>query len=120
MRLETLSINRRGDLSLRGTMRDGQQVVDMRSKLIDSGLFSSVVVDEQTPSSDRQKITVRMSGQWKQPSQGKSLASEAPRQPIEKPKTPSKVVNAPAAAENAATSAPPAIRTASPPGDAKE
>jgi type IV pilus assembly protein PilM len=64
-RIETLSINRRGELSLRASMRDSQQVVDLRSKLIASGLFSSVVVEEQNPTPDRQKIVVRMSGVWK-------------------------------------------------------
>jgi len=64
-RIESLTMNRRGDLSLRATMKDSQQVVDLRSKLIDSGLFSTVVVEEQTPTPDRQKIVVRLSGQWK-------------------------------------------------------
>ncbi len=65
IRFETLSMNRRGDLALRTAMRDAQQVADFRSKLIDSGLFSTVVVEEQTPTPDRQKITVRIVGQWK-------------------------------------------------------
>ncbi|HWX23221.1 MAG TPA: pilus assembly protein PilM [Candidatus Binatia bacterium] len=64
-KLDSLSMNRRGDLSWRGTLHDSQQVADFRSKLIDSGLFASVSVDEQTPSPDRQKLTVRMSAQWK-------------------------------------------------------
>jgi hypothetical protein len=46
-------------------MRDPQQVVEFRSKLIDSGLFSTVVVEEQTPTPDRQKVVVRITGQWK-------------------------------------------------------
>jgi hypothetical protein len=54
---------------LRATFRDPQQVVDFRSKLIDSGRFSTVVVDEQTPSADRQKVTVHISGQWREPPQ---------------------------------------------------
>jgi len=64
-RIESLTMNRRGDLSLRATMKDSQQVVDLRSKLIDSGLFSTVVVEEQSPTPDRQKLIVRLSGQWK-------------------------------------------------------
>jgi Tfp pilus assembly PilM family ATPase/Tfp pilus assembly protein PilN len=64
-RFESVSMNRRGDVSLKGNMRDGQQVVDFRSKLIKSGFFSSVNVDEQTPSPDRQKMAVRLSAQWK-------------------------------------------------------
>jgi Tfp pilus assembly PilM family ATPase len=82
-RLDTLSISRSGDISLRATMRDAQQVMDFRSKLLDSGFFSSVVVEEQTPSaSDKQKLTVRMSGQWKL---GSELPATAPA-PAEKPK----------------------------------
>jgi len=64
-RIDSLSLNRRGDLSLRASMRDSQQVTDFRSKLIDSGLFTSVTVEEQTPTPDRQKVTVRISAQWK-------------------------------------------------------
>lgn len=64
-RLESLSMNGRGELSLRGAMRDSQQVADFRSKLIDSGHFSTVVVEEQTPTPDRQKLTVRITGQWR-------------------------------------------------------
>jgi len=64
-RIESLSLTRRGDLSFRASMRDSQQVVDFRSKLINSGLFSTVVVEEQNPTPDRQKIIVRITGQWR-------------------------------------------------------
>jgi Tfp pilus assembly PilM family ATPase len=66
-RLDSLSMNRRGEVSLRGSLKDSQQVVQFRSKLIDSGFFSSVVVEEQTPAPtpDRQKVLVRMTAQWK-------------------------------------------------------
>ncbi len=63
-KIDTLALTRRGDLSLRATMRDFQQAVDFRSKIIGSGYFSNVVVEEQTPSPDRQKMTVRITGQW--------------------------------------------------------
>ena len=46
-------------------MRGSQQVTEFRSKLIRSGFFSAVSVDEQTPSPDRQKFTVRITAQWK-------------------------------------------------------
>lgn len=64
-RIESLSLNRRGDLSMRASMRDAQQLTDLRSKLIRSELFSAVVVEEQTTTPDRQKLIVRMTGQWK-------------------------------------------------------
>ena len=78
-RIESLSMNRRGDLALRASMRDSQQVGDFRSKLINSGFFSTVVVEEQTPTPDKQKIVVRITGQWKPSGDGKSPAGEAPR-----------------------------------------
>jgi hypothetical protein len=64
-RFDAVSMNRRGEVSLRGSLRDGQQVAELRSRLIDSGFFVSVGIEEQSPSPDRQKVTVRMSAQWK-------------------------------------------------------
>jgi Tfp pilus assembly PilM family ATPase len=64
-RIDSLSMNRHGDLTLRGSMHDSQQVVDFRAKLINSGLFASVAVDEQTPSQDHQKLDVRITAQLK-------------------------------------------------------
>jgi Tfp pilus assembly PilM family ATPase len=64
-RFDTVSMNRRGDLSLKGMMQNSQQVIDFRSKLVKSGFFSTVTVEEQTPAPDRQRLTVRISAQWK-------------------------------------------------------
>jgi len=61
---------------LRGSLRDGQQVAELRSKLIDSGFFASVGIEEQSPSPDRQKVTVRMSAQWKPANLRKTLPPE--------------------------------------------
>lgn len=64
-RFDSVSMNRRGELALRGSLHDGQQAAELRSKLIDSGFFESVGIEEQTPSPDHQKITIRMNAQWK-------------------------------------------------------
>jgi hypothetical protein len=64
-RIDTLSLLRNGDLTLRGTLGDAQGPGTFRSKLIDSGFFSRVVVDEQTPIQDGQKFTFRLSAQLK-------------------------------------------------------
>ena len=64
-RFDSVSMNRRGDLALRGSLHDGQQVAELRTKLIESGFFESVGIEEQTPSPDHQKVTVRMNAQWK-------------------------------------------------------
>ncbi|HSU54491.1 MAG TPA: hypothetical protein VLT36_10555 [Candidatus Dormibacteraeota bacterium] len=62
---DNISMNRRGEISLRGFLRDGQQVADLRTKLIASGFFAYVAVEEQAPTPDRQKVNVRMTAQWK-------------------------------------------------------
>ena len=64
---DSVSMNRRGEISLRGSLRDGQQVADLRTKLIASGFFGFVAVEEQAPSPDHQKVSVRMTAQWKAP-----------------------------------------------------
>lgn len=64
MRLDSLSMNGRGEVSLRGSMQNFQQLADFRAKLIESGFFSAVSVEEQTPSPDGQKVNVRLSAQW--------------------------------------------------------
>ncbi len=118
-KIESLSLNRRGDLSLRASMKDSQQVVDFRAKLISSGYFSGVVVDEQAPSPDRQKLVVRMTGQWKPTSERKPTASELSRPEPEKPKAPAKETKI-AVAESAGTSAPVTISTPAPRKDPKD
>jgi hypothetical protein len=85
-KLDSLSMNRRGDLALRGSMKDGQQVVGFRSKLIDSGFFASVAVEEQTPTPDRQKVTVRITAQWKAANDRQSLSIGPTAEEIEKAK----------------------------------
>ncbi len=51
-RLDSLSMNLRGEVSLRGSLRTPDQVGEFRKKLVDSGFFSTVVVEEQSPSPD--------------------------------------------------------------------
>jgi hypothetical protein len=67
-------MNSHGEVSLRGSFRDGQQVADFRSKLIASGCFTNVTVEDQTPTPDHQKVNVRMSAQEKPAVQLQSLA----------------------------------------------
>lgn len=60
-RFESLSLNSHGEVSLRAAFHDGEQVAEFRGKLIASGFFTNVVVEEQAPTPDRQKVNVRMS-----------------------------------------------------------
>jgi Tfp pilus assembly PilM family ATPase len=118
-RIDSLSLNRRGDLSLRGSLRDGTQVVDFRSKLIDSGFFSTVVVDDQTPTPDRQKVNVRISAQWKSATDRESLAVGPTAAELAKPK-PAGPEMPPGASPPLARPAPTPSRTPPPRPDAKE
>jgi hypothetical protein len=72
---DSISLGRRGELSLRGKLGNAQQVTEFRSKLIEAGWFSSVVVEEQTPSPDR-RVTVRMTAQMKAADSRKPLPEE--------------------------------------------
>jgi hypothetical protein len=58
-----LTINRRGETSIRGKAQNGQAVGSFRTKMIDSGFFSNVVIDEQTPGQNNQNVTFRMTAQ---------------------------------------------------------
>jgi hypothetical protein len=62
-KIENISMVRHSDLSVRGSTGNAEGPGALRSKLIDSGFFSRVVVDEQAPSSDGQKVTFRLSAQ---------------------------------------------------------
>jgi len=115
IRIEAVSMNRHGDLQIRGKLANAQQVGDFRSKLIDSGFFSTVVVEEQAPSPDR-TVTMRLSAKWKPAAERasptlSSLAAESTRksdsapagQPAAPPKTPPATTTnspSPAAAKN--------------------
>jgi hypothetical protein len=84
---DSTSMNRRGDISLRGTMQNAQQVTDFRTKLMDSGFFDRVTVEEQVPTPDRQKVNIRITAQWKTIDKRIGLAIGPTREEIEKAKT---------------------------------
>ena len=86
-RFDTTSMNRRGEITLRGSMHDGQQVTDFRSKLMDTGFFERVTVEEQIPTPDHQKVNVRITAQWKPFDKRAGLAIGPTREEIEKAKT---------------------------------
>jgi Tfp pilus assembly protein PilN len=95
-KIDSLTMNRRGEVSLRGSMRDSSQVTDFRSKLIASGFFSNVTVEEQSPTPDRQKVNLRISAVWKPVVERAQLAFGPTAEEIEKSKN--KVRDAPGGA----------------------
>lgn len=86
-RIESLSMNRRGDVSLRASMQSSQQVTEFRSKLIDSGFFDHVTLEEQAPVMNQPKLSVRMNAQWKPMNTRQTLAFGPTAEEIEKAKT---------------------------------
>ncbi len=86
-KIETLTMNRRGEVSLRGSLRNADQVADFRNKLIASGFFSSVSVEEQAPTPDKQKLNVRLTAQWKSFHERQKLAIGPTPEEIEKAKS---------------------------------
>ena len=63
------------------------QVTDFRAKLIASGFFSNVSVEEQSPTPDRQRVNLRMIAQWKPAAARNSLAFGPTASEIEQAKT---------------------------------
>ena len=63
--LDSLSLNQHGDIAIKAAMQNAQQVTDFRAKLIASGFFANITVEEQTPVLNQQRVNVRMSAQWK-------------------------------------------------------
>jgi hypothetical protein len=86
-RFESTSMNRHGDISLRGSMQNAQRVTDFRAKLIDSGFFDRVTVEEQVPTPDRQKVNIRITAQWKPVDKRIGLAFGPTHDEIERAKT---------------------------------
>jgi hypothetical protein len=93
---ESVSMTRRGDFSVRGKLENAQQVTEFRSNLIQSGWFSSVTVDEQTPTQDHH-VTVRMTAQVKPVDARKPLVVDLP------PSKPDQITNSAAPPKPAKT-----------------
>jgi hypothetical protein len=85
-RIDSLNMNRRGEVSMRGSMRNADQVTEFRSKLIASGFFYSVSVEDQTPTPDRQKVNLRIIALWRPINELKQLAIGPTADEIEKAK----------------------------------
>ncbi|HEV7924073.1 MAG TPA: cell division FtsA domain-containing protein [Verrucomicrobiae bacterium] len=69
--LESLTMSRHPEITLRLKMPNSQGVTDFRAKLIDTGWFTNVMVEEQAMSPDR-RMSVRMTAelraaQWRKP-----------------------------------------------------
>lgn len=61
-KMDSLTLSRRGELSFRGTVQGQQGPTPIRAKLLDSGAFSLVTIDEQTPVQNNQQVNFRLTG----------------------------------------------------------
>ena len=109
-RFDSLSLNSRGEVALRCAFHDGQQVADFRTKLIDSGFFTNVTVEEQVPTPDHQRVNVRISAQEKPIAQLLALSVGPTADEIAKDGKPAQPGAGPPGVPRVAPGAPPASR----------
>jgi hypothetical protein len=82
LRLDGLSMGRHQEVSMRLKVANAQQVSDFRAKLIDSGWFANVLVEEQTASPDH-RVAVRMTAELKPAESRIPLHAETPAKKTE-------------------------------------
>lgn len=75
--LDSVTMNRRGEVSLSGSLGSFQQVVEFRTRLIKSDFFSNVSVEEQVPVPNQPKVKVRIIAKW-QPAAARALLAIGP------------------------------------------
>lgn len=63
-KVESISLNQRGEFSFEATMPGAQQANELRTKLIDSGMFSNAAIEEQTPEQNQRQVKVRIRARW--------------------------------------------------------
>lgn len=80
MKVDSLSISRRGELALRGQAQGAQGPGTLRSKMLDSGYFANVVIDEQTPNpQNQQQVSFRMTSQVRAETDRKAFLANKPK-----------------------------------------
>jgi Tfp pilus assembly protein PilN len=64
--LTELSMSRQGLVSLQGSTGSFEHANELRAKLAASGWFQRLVLEEQTPTKDRKRVELRLSGELRQ------------------------------------------------------
>ncbi len=88
MFLEVLTMNRAEEISLRGNVGSREEAAGLRSKLLQSGWFREVVIEEQTPTKDQKRVEFRVTARLKPPGELPELPPAA-SVPNAQPKPPS-------------------------------
>ncbi len=74
-KLDSVTMNRRGEVALVGYTPMPQQAVEFRTRLVESKYFSSVVLEEQAPvQGGPQRVNLRITAQWKGSAEREALA----------------------------------------------
>ena len=63
--LDSISINQRGEFSVKATLPSAQAVTDFRAKIMASGFFANLAVEEQSPVPNQPKVSARMTANWR-------------------------------------------------------
>lgn len=63
-KVDSINLNQRGEFTFVATMQGAQQANELRTKLINSGIFSNAVIEEQTPAPDHRQASVRIRARW--------------------------------------------------------
>ncbi len=85
MTVESLSMSRKQQMSIQLKLPSTQAVTDFRAKLVDSGWFANVMVEEQSPTPDR-RVSARMTADLKPAESRKPLPSEPPGKKRDRPR----------------------------------
>lgn len=62
--VDSMTLDRRGHLNIQSTMPKHLQPTVIRTKLLESGIFSEIVIEEQTPIENNQKLKVRIQARF--------------------------------------------------------
>lgn len=62
---DSITLNQHGEITLKAAMPGAQQVTDFRAKLIESGFFANITVEEQTTIQNQPRVNVRLTAHWK-------------------------------------------------------
>lgn len=87
LHFDSLTMNQRGAITMKATLESAQQVTDFREKLIASGFFADISVEEQSPAPFQRKVSVRMTAQWK-PAGARAVVKVTPAPNATSPSTP--------------------------------
>jgi Tfp pilus assembly PilM family ATPase len=77
-RISSVTLNRKGDVTLQGNLGSFQEINEFRAKLIGSRWFTQVVLQDQTPTKDQSRMDFHITAQLKRGVSGEWPALDLP------------------------------------------